>query len=254
MKKILTLALGFMLAMSLTACNNIAEPPNSTDNVPQQSSNDSSSTSTQTQTSSAGNSDDTTGSTDDKPQNGGALVAYFAYSENMGSTDGMSVDAVTSASMNRETDNTEGNLQIMAQIIAEQKNADVFHILMTDPYDHDYSTMLPRAIDEMSNEDYPALQNKIDDLESYDVVYLGIPVWNSEIPPALHTFFLENDLSGKKIVLFGIHLGSRLGRMENQVKELSGGELIDSFTVTASNSNDDVRNEFGEWLAGINAE
>lgn len=197
-------------------------------------------------TESSGNTQDNAG-TESK-----ALVAYFAYSENMGDTSSMSVDAIASASLNRDTKNTEGNLQVMAQAITEKTGADTFHIIMTDPYDPDYSTMLPRAIQEMEDEDWPALESKIENIDDYDVVYLGVPVWNAEIPPALHTFFTENDLSGKKIILFGIHLGSGLGRMEGQVQELaSGAELVDSFTISASTANDDVRKEFSEWLDGL---
>lgn len=87
---------------------------------------------------------------------GKSLVAYFAYSENIGDTSGMAVDAIASASLNRRTANTEGNLQIMAQVIEEETDAEVFHILMEQPYDPDYSTMLPTAIAQMENKDWPA--------------------------------------------------------------------------------------------------
>lgn len=244
MKKIFEILLGCAMILSLAACSDNEE-------IAETSLNESGTQSVTVQNNTSADA----GQSDNNIGNSNSLVAYFAYSENMGSTDGMSVDAVSSASLNSRTDNTEGNLQIMAQVIAEQKGADIFHILMTEPYDSDYSTMLPRAIDEMQNEDYPELQNKVENLEQYDVIYLGTPVWNAEIPPALHTFLAENDLSGKKIVLFGIHLGSRLGRMESQITELApDADLAESFTVTASNANDDVRKEFGDWLAGIDVD
>lgn len=182
------------------------------------------------------------------------LVAYFAYSENMTMPENAEVDAITSASLNEKTNNSEGNLQIMSGVVEKELDADVFHILVENPYEMDYSTMLPRAIDEMQNSDYPALQAKIENLEDYDVIFLGTPVWNGGLPPAIHTFLAENDLSGKKVVLFGIHLGSRFGRMESELKELADGiELIDSFTVTASDSNDKVHEEFSEWLSVLTA-
>ncbi len=183
---------------------------------------------------------------------GKALVAYFAYSENVGDTSSMEIDAITSASLNRETSNTEGNLQVMAQVIEEKKAADVFHIQMTEPYPMDYSTMLPISVEQMQNEDWPALQSKIENLEEYDVIYIGVPVWNSVLPPAMNTFFAENDLSGKTIVPFGIHLGSRFGRMIEQMKELAPGATVtDGFTINAETDNDEVKTEFGEWLDAL---
>lgn len=189
---------------------------------------------------------------DGEKMDSNVLIAYFAYSENMKVPEDAEIDAITSASLNAGTSNSDGNLQIMSGVAEKELGADVFHIMVENPYEMDYSTMLPRAIDEMQNGDYPALQAKIENLENYDVIFLGTPVWNGGLPPAIHTFLAENDLNGKKVVLFGIHLGSRLGRMESELKELADGiELIDSFTVTASDSNDKVREEFSEWLSAF---
>lgn len=73
------------------------------------------------------------------------MVAYFAYSENMGDTSDMSVDAITSASVG-PTDNTEGNLQVIAQVIQENTGADVFHIVAVAPYDPEYEVMHDRPL------------------------------------------------------------------------------------------------------------
>lgn len=180
---------------------------------------------------------------------GKSLVAYFAYSENIGDTSGMAVDAIASASLNRRTANTEGNLQIMAQVIEEETDAEVFHILMDQPYDPDYSTMLPTAIAQMENKDWPALQAKIENLADYDVIYLGTPVWNGMLPPAMHTFFEENDFSGKTIIPFGINLGSGFGRIIDEIKELAPDATVtDGFTINASTANDKVKSDFLTWL------
>lgn len=167
----------------------------------------------------------------------------------------MELDAVASASLNDKTDNTEGNLQIMAQVIEEKTDADIFRILMTEPYDMDYSTMLPVAVEQMNNGELPALQENISNLEEYDVIYIGTPVWNAELPPAMQTLFAEHDFSGKTIVPFGIHLGSRFGRIIDQIRELEPeAEVADGFTISASTSNDEVRSEFEEWLDGLSLE
>ena len=183
------------------------------------------------------------------PSSGKTLVAYFAYSENMGDTSSMEVDAITSASLNRRTNNTEGNLQVMAQIIEEETGADVFHILMEQPYDPDYSTMLPTAIEQMESQDWLSLQESIENLADYDVIYLGTPVWNNVLPPAMQTFFAENDLSGKTIIPFGIHLGSGFGRMISEMKDLAPeATVLDGFTINASTSNAEVASEFRDWM------
>lgn len=177
------------------------------------------------------------------------MVAYFAYSENMGDTSDMSVDAITSASVG-PIDNTKGNLQVMAQVIEENTGADIFHIVVSAPYDPEYDVMHDRAIEEMEGNTLPALTDSVKNLEQYDVIYLGTPVWGGALPQPVVTFLTENDLSGKTIIPFGIHLGSQFGHILDQIEELCPeAALAEGFTINASTSNDDVRNEFGEWLA-----
>ena len=190
-----------------------------------------------------------TGSATSADSNMKALVAYFAYSENIGDTSNMEVDAITSASLNANTNNIDGNLQVMAQVVAEKTGADIFHILVTEPYAMDYSTMLPMATRQMQNDERPKLQESIDDLEQYDVIYIGTPVWNAELPPAMLSFFDEYDFTGKTIVPLGIHLGSRFGKAISQMEELEpGAEILEGYTVNAETPNEEVKTEFGEWL------
>jgi len=177
------------------------------------------------------------------------LVVYFAYSENMGNTSGMALDAVSSASLNAKTKNTDGNLQVMAKEIVRQTGADVHQILVSDPYNPDYRTMLNRAVDESRNKKKPALKSRLNNLSDYDVVYLGIPVWNNELPLAVVNFLEQYDFSGKTIVPFGIHLGSRWGNMLRQIEQLEPkAKPVSGYTVNAGTANEKVRSDFAAWL------
>lgn len=241
MKKYLAILLSLVMIGTLVACGSsgTAGQTGSADSVSESASGD-------TEAPQASPSDDGSAPA---PSSGKTLVAYFAYSENMGDTSGMEVDAISSASLNRRTYNAEGNLQVMAQVIEKETGADIFHILMEQPYDPDYSTMLPTAIEQMENKDWPALQESIENLADYDVIYLGTPVWNNVLPPAMQTFFAENDLSGKTIIPFGIHLGSGFGRMISEMKDLAPeATVLDGFTINASTSNDEVAAEFRDWM------
>lgn len=188
-------------------------------------------------------------------ENTNVLVAYFTYSENMGDTSGMDVDAITSASLTPSTDMTQGNLQVMAQTIQEKKGADVFQILVEEPYDPEYDVMHDRAISEQSNGERPALKAAVEDISQYDVVFLGTPVWGGALPAPVLSFLEENDLSGKTVIPFGIHLGSRFGRIPGQLEEqLPDAEILEGLTIYADTANADVRAQVEEWidtLAGV---
>lgn len=248
MKRLIAIFLAGAMILSLAACGSSQQASND-ENQATEAVTDAETAAQEEETSQA---ESTASSDEEEPSQDGQsniLVAYFAYSENMGDTSGMSVDAITSASVG-PTDNTEGNLQVMAQVIQENTGADVFHIVVSEPYDPEYDVMRERAIDEMDDNTLPALTDRVENIEQYDVIYLGTPVWGGALPQPVVTFLTENDLSGKTIIPFGIHLGSRFGRMLNQIEELCPeATLAEGFTISASTSNDDVRAEFGEWLA-----
>lgn len=187
--------------------------------------------------------------TGDSVGNGKTLVAYFAYAENMGDTSNMSIDAITSASLGT-TDNTEGNLQLMAQVIQEKTNADMFHIVVQEPYDPSYEVMHDRAVDEIAQESLPALIEKVTDIDQYDVIYLGTPVWSGTLPRPVATFLTENNISQKTIIPFGINMGSGFGRIPNEIEKLCpDATLTDGFTIQAGTANGEVRSELEQWLS-----
>ena len=116
------------------------------------------------------------------------LVAYFAFSENIGDTSAMDVDAITSASLNRRTDNTEGNLQVMAQAAVEATGGDLFSVIVTEPYNPEYNSMAGAAQEDQRNGKEFTFVNEIENLEQYDTVYIGIPVWWGKLPQPMVSF------------------------------------------------------------------
>lgn len=115
MKRKIAFVLAAVLMLGLTACGAANETDSTNNSSVQTETSQSAESSTQD---SQDNEDNTTEGVDNAENEGKGkvLIAYFAYSENMGDTSGMSADAITFASVG-PTDNTEGNLQVMAQVI-----------------------------------------------------------------------------------------------------------------------------------------
>lgn len=177
------------------------------------------------------------------------LVAYFAYAENIGDTSGMSVDAIASASIGR-TSNREGNIPVMADVLREEFGADVFSISVEDPYEPVYDDMHDRAIEEIRNESLPELATLPEDIEEYDVVFIGTPVWGGTLPRPVASFLSSASFSGKTIIPFGINLGSGFGNIVRAIRDICpDSEVMDGFTINARTANDEVREEFAEWLS-----
>lgn len=182
--------------------------------------------------------------------NGKALVVYFDYSENMGDLTGMSVDAITSASLNEATENTQGNLQVMAQVIQETTGADVFPIHVEETHDPVYLNMVRAAGEDQDNNRAFTIIDLPESFDGYDVIYFGTPVWHAQLPQPVASFLQQVDWSGKRVIVFGIHLGSGWGRNLQQIRELQpNAEVLEGITVYASESNAEAKRNMTDYLS-----
>lgn len=130
------------------------------------------------------------------------LIAYFTWAENtqVENPDGVDVDATTSASVL-----LPGNTAKLAGWIQQYVGGDLFSIVVTQPYSSDYDECLDRAADEKAANARPELANHIDNMDDYDVVFLGFPNWWYTAPMAIFSFIEEYDFSGKTIIPFCTH-------------------------------------------------
>ena len=179
----------------------------------------------------------------------GTLVVYFDYSENMGDLSGMTVDAITSASLNAKTENTQGNLQVMAQAIQEVTGAEVFPIHVAETHDPVYLNMVMGAGEDQENNRTFTIIGLPEDFDSYDTIYFGTPVWHAQLPQPVASFLQQVDWIGKQVIVFGIHLGSGWGRNIQQIKDLQpNADIIEGMTVYASTANGEVQQEMMNYL------
>ncbi|QYK65469.1 MULTISPECIES: flavodoxin [Paenibacillus] len=144
-----------------------------------------------------------------------------------------------------------GNTEIIANQIQESVGGDIFKIETAAPYPADYDDLTDQAQQEQNDNFRPELANQVDNMDSYDVIFLGYPNWWGTIPMALFTFLEENDLSGKKIVPFTTHDGSGFGRSISDIEKLSPeATIVEGFSVRGKSA-DSSQEDVSEWLAGL---
>lgn len=100
--------------------------------------------------------------------NGNVLVAYFSWADNAVLAD--DVDAVSSPSVI-----PPGNVQQLAGWVQEETGGDLFSIRVTDPYPSDWDECLDRANQERGENARPELEERVENLDDYDTVFLGYP-------------------------------------------------------------------------------
>ncbi len=200
MKRLISAFLTLCLLFGITACST-TQPPEETG-----SSNRNNVELESDSTNSTGLPTDTPESTLNQPEEStpksNILIAYFTWAENtsVADPDSVDVDAVTSASVLMP-----GNVGLLAQWIEEETGGDKFSIITEEPYSSDYDTCLNRAIEEHDDNARPAIQGHIENMDDYDIIFLGFPNWWYSCPMAILTFIEEYDLSGKTIIPFCSH-------------------------------------------------
>ena len=111
----------------------------------------------------------------------------------------------------------------VAEKLAEAAGADLFEIKPEVAYteaDLNWMDKKSRSSIEMNDKSFrPAISEKCNNMEDYDVVYIGFPIWWYVAPTIINTFLESYDFSGKTIVLFATSGGSGFG---DTVKGLRG--------------------------------
>ncbi len=104
-----------------------------------------------------------------------------------------------------------GNTRVIAGTIQRALSADLFEIEPARPYPADYEKTVEQARQERDRGFEPPLAARVQDIRSFDTVFLGFPIWGETAPPVIRSFLKAHDLSGKTLRPFITHGGYGVG-------------------------------------------
>lgn len=228
MKKFVAFLLTLLMAISLVACagnNESAETssPDAASSVSEETSVP------ESETAQPGETEETEPApapeTDTETEGAKILVAYFSA-----------------------TNTTEG----VAGHIANGLNADLYEIAPEEPYtdaDLNYNDDNSRSTLEMNDSSArPAISGSVENMEQYDIVFIGYPIWWGDAPRIVSTFMESYDFSGKTIVPFCTSGGSGIGSSDSNLEQLtSGATWLEGRRLNGSDSQDTVM----EWVNSL---
>lgn len=251
MKKLTAILLSTLLVLSLAACGNsnqntVEDTPAETEvTTPVTEPKDSSIESTEENAEDSTESEETANT--GEAGNGNVLIAYFSVME----TDG--VDTVSGASRVAVNGEILGNNEYIAQIIQRETGGELFAIETVQEYPTTHDPLLEFAYNEKADNARPELATQIENLDSYDVIFLGYPNWNADLPMPLYTFLEEYDFSGKTIIPFTTHGGSGFSRTIQTISELQpNATIISDGLSTSRNSVSGAESDVVAWVNGLN--
>lgn len=104
-----------------------------------------------------------------------------------------------------------GNTRHIADLVKKFTSSDILEIVPTEAYPSSYNRTVAIAKKEVDAQYRRPIKTEISNLADYDVIFVGSPNWWGTISSPIRTFLSKNDFSGKTIVPFITHEGSRFG-------------------------------------------
>ena len=157
-------------------------------------------------------------------KNGNVLVVYFSHT---------------------------GNTENVANFIHEAVGGDIIKLETEEQYTDNYNDLLDIAQEEQNDNARPALSTQIDNIDNYDTIFLGYPIWWGDMPMALYTFLDEYDLSGKTITPFTTSGGSGLSGTPSNIEDEEPNATVTEGLSVRDSSSKNSQSAVNEWLSKI---
>ncbi len=227
-KKLLSLSLAAVMALSLAACGQ-----SDTTDDSQSAGQSQEETSTPAPTPTPENGEDISTPDASEPEDsqsgesGGVLVVYYSAT---------------------------GNTEAVAGYIAEATGGDLFELEPAEPYTDadlnwtDENSRVTLEHEDESLRDVELVADTVDNWDSYDTVFIGYPIWWGIAAWPVDTFVETNDFTGKTVIPFCTSSSSGLGQSGELLAEMAGtGDWQEGERFRSSASQEDVT----EWVDSL---
>lgn len=133
---------------------------------------------------------------------------------------------------------SKGNTEVVAEFIQDITGADLFKVERKVDYAKDYRTCIQEAQVEQRKGELPELKRYLDNVNDYDVIFIGGPIYWGTLPQPMFTQLERLDFKGKVIMPFSTHEGSGLASIVRDIKKYApNAEVKSGLAIVGSNVN-----------------
>ena len=144
-----------------------------------------------------------------------------------------------------------GNTQKLAKLISDEVGGDFRRIETVKSYPTG-EALFDYTKNERDNDERPELKDLDINIDDYDVIFVGYPIWWYTLPMPIYTFFETFDFSGKIIVPFNTHEGSGDGGTYSTIKGWEkDANVLDGLAIRGGDMEKDQTTRVQNWLKGL---
>lgn len=193
-----------------------------------------------------------------------ALMNCFSLEPNADNTENKEPEDSMGSQENSSTDNQNtnttliayfsrtGNTEQVAEFIQEYTEGDIVRIVTSSPYPESYNDVLDVAQREQNENARPEISTVVENIEEYDTIFIGYPIWYGDAPMAVYSFLEKYDLSNKTIIPFATSGSSGIGTSERNIRtNCSDSTVLEGLLVSGSSVNS-AKVTVENWLKGLN--
>ena len=228
MKKLFTIILALMMVLTLSACVNEVKTDEKSSDAKEI-----------TEVKPTPTSDSTQKITDFNEKK--ILIAYFSRAD-----ENTRVGVIE-----------KGNTRILAEMLQGMTGGDIFEIKNVKPYPKEYKETTDIAKQEKEINFRPEIVEPLPNVQEYDVILLGYPIWWSDLPMAVYTFLEKENFNGKVIAPFCTHEGSGIAGTEGYIAEITNARMLSGLEMrgsVAQNSPEEAKEQLENWLKNLEVE
>lgn len=141
-----------------------------------------------------------------------------------------------------------GNTEVLANLISQRIDCDVYRIEAADPYSDNYDDTVARNVREQNADARPAIAKALPSVEQYDTILLRSPIWNVRPPMIMSTFVEGLDLSGKTALPFTTYAMSGLKTAPRDYARLTPAATIGDGLAVQGEEARDADADVQQWL------
>lgn len=133
------------------------------------------------------------------------------------------------------------NTKAVAEIIHKNVGGALLELELQKTYPEDYKEIVSQVAKENEAGFLPPLKTKINNIEKFDIVFVGFPTWGMQLPPPMRSFLKEYNLEGKTVIPFNTNAGYGIGSSFQTVKELCPkSSVLEGFSVKGGIERDGI--------------